>query len=281
MQRVNTVIRTPVWIVAAMVAFLFGTSTFVPNAGATALPSSNSVTLGTEPIPPVVLLPGDRILQGTVEQVIGEMIRVNTGEVEPRFLSIKEAKEKGVGVPKKGDRLEIAVNDQNLVIDYHLLGQPTWYRIVKGQLTQPLPVGHGWAVIKSEDGTEQTYEIRPLARSKVAAIPLHVQAVFLLDQTNKLIDATFGSDRVLQQAAAAWQKSPPKSAYQRIEGTIVKPTNWISIRTAHGQEKFYEIRPFIQEKLKQVRPGDQVILLLDNEDKVGDIAIPPTQSPRG
>ncbi|HXF93584.1 MAG TPA: hypothetical protein VNK46_12560 [Nitrospiraceae bacterium] len=280
MQRVSTVIRSRVCILAVMMAFLFGASTSIPNAGATASSSGHSTPLNTEPFPPVVLLPGDRILQGTVEQVIGDMIRVNTGEVEPRFLPIKEAMEKGIPSLKKGDRLEIAVNDQNLVIDYHLLGQPTWYRIVKGQLAQPLPVGHEWAVIKSEDGTEHTYEIRPLARSKVAALPLHAQAVFLIDQTNKLIDATFGSDQVLQQAAAAWRKSPPKAAYQRIEGTIVKPTNWISVRTTRGEEKFYEVRPFVQDKLKQVRPGEQVILLLDNENKVGDIAIPP-QSPRG
>ncbi len=281
MQRVSTVIRSLEYVLAGMMAFLFVASTSVPNAGARTSVSGNSVPLGIEPTPPTtVLLPGDRILQGTVEQVIGEMIRVNTGEVEPRFLPIKEAMEKGITSLKKGDRLEIAVNDQNLVIDYHLLGQPTWYRIVKGQLAQPLPVGHEWAVIKSENGIEQTYEIRPLARSKIAALPLHVQAVFLIDQSNKVIDATFGSEQVLQQAATAWRKSPPKAAYQRIEGTIVKPTNWISVRTARGEEKFYEVRPFVQEKLKQVQPGEQVILLLDNENKVGDIAIPP-QSPRG
>ncbi len=280
MQRVSTVIRNLLCVLAVMMAFLFCASTSVPNAGAMTSSPGNSVTLGIEPIPQMVLLPGDRVLQGTVEQVIGEMIRVNTGEVEPRFLPIKEAKEKGIPSLKKGDRLEIAVNDQNLVIDYHLLGQPTWYRIVKGQLAQPLPVGHGWAVIRSKDGMEHTYEIRPLARSKVAAIPLHAEALFLIDQTNKLIDATFGSDQTLRQATAAWQKSPPKAAYQRIEGTIVKPTNWLSVRTAHGEEKFYEVRPFIQEKLKQVRPGEQVILLLDTENKVGDIAIPP-QSPGG
>jgi TusA-related sulfurtransferase len=280
MQRVSTVIRSLLCVLAVMMAFLFGASTSVPNVGAMTSSPGNTVTLGIEPIPPMVLLPGDRVLQGTVEQVLGEMIRVNTGEVEPRFLPIKEAIEKGIPSLKKGDRLEIAVNDQNLVIDYHLLGQPSWYRIVKGQLAQPLPVGHGWAIIRSEDGTEQTYEIRPLARSKVAAIPLHAQAVFLIDQSNKLIDATFGSDQTIRQAAAAWRKSPPKAAYQRIEATIVKPTNWISVRTARGEEKSYEVRPFVQEKLKQVRPGEQVILLLDNENKVGDIAI-PSRSSRG
>lgn len=35
----------------------------------------------------LVLLPGERLVLGTVEEIAGGMIRVNIGELEPRFLS--------------------------------------------------------------------------------------------------------------------------------------------------------------------------------------------------
>ncbi len=204
------------------------------------------------------------------------MVRINTGEVEPRFIPVKEALEKGLPPLKRGDRLTLAVNDQNLVIDYRLADQDSWYRIVRGQLAQPLPVGHEWAVIRAEDGKEEAVAVRPLARSKVAAIPTNVPALFLLDQANKVVDATFGSEHVLYRAAMTWKKSPPKAPYEGVKGTIVKPVNWITIKTERGEEKLYELRPFVLEKLAKVPPGEQILLLVDEEGKVAGIALPRT-----
>jgi hypothetical protein len=141
--------------------------------------------------------PGHRIVTGTVESVIGDVVKVNTGELFPRFLSAKEATDKGLPSLKRGDQIKVAINDQNLVVDYHLVGQEPWHRILRGQLAQALPVGQEWAVIRTDRGQEQALSVRPLARSKVSAIPLNVPAVFLTDETNKIIDATFGSDAML------------------------------------------------------------------------------------
>ena len=198
MERVGIVIRRRAFVFALTTAFLFGVLASGPEAGATAPPSGGPAANGEQRGQHVVLLPGDRVLAGTVEQIMGDMIKVNTGEVEPRYLSVKEAAEKGLPPLKRGDRLEIAVNDHNLVIDYRLFGQETWQRIVKGQLAQPLPVGHEWAVIQTKEGKSEAFAVRPLARSKVSAIPLHTDAIFLLDQTNKIVDATIGSEQVLQ-----------------------------------------------------------------------------------
>ena len=65
------------------------------------------------------LLPGHRVIFGTVEAIAGEQIQVNTGELQPRFLSLKIAKEKGLAEIKPGDRLEITLNDNNAPVDYH------------------------------------------------------------------------------------------------------------------------------------------------------------------
>lgn len=220
-----------------------------------------------------VLWPGHRIITGTVETVIGDLVKVNTGELLPRFLSAKEAVDKGLPVLKKGDQLQVAINDQNLVVDYHPIGQEMWHRILGGQLAQPLPVGQEWAVIRTEQGKEEALSVRPLARSKVSAIPMNAPAVFLTDEANKIIDATFGSEAVLQRQTGKWKKSPPKAPYRRIEGTLLRSPGWVIIKTPEGRDQAYEVRPYVQEKLAKAPEGGAVILMIDDDNKVSDLAL--------
>jgi hypothetical protein len=86
-------------------------------------------------------------------------------------------------------------------------------------------------VIRTDRGQEQALSVRPLARSKVSVIPLNVPAVFLTDKPNKIIDATFGSDAMLQRQTGEWKKSPPKAPYRRIEGTLLRSPGWVIIKT--------------------------------------------------
>jgi hypothetical protein len=234
-----------------------------------------SVEDGANNKPYRVLWPGHYIRQGTVESVRGDMVKVNTGELVSRFLSAREIKEKGLPPLKKGDQLQLVLNDQNLVIDYHLIGQEIWHRIVRGRLIQPLPVGHEWAVILTERGKEEAFSVRPMARSKVSAIPVNVPAVFLMDESNKVIDASFGGEEALQQRTRDWKKSPPKAPYRRIEGTLVRKPGQVLIKTQDGKEQTFEVRPYIQEKLSRAPEGTSVILLVDDENKVSDLAQPP------
>ena len=216
-----------------------------------------------------VLWPGHRILHGTVESVHGDLVKVNTGELVSRYLSSKEAVEKGLPRLNKGDRLELAVNDHNMVVDYHLAGKSTWHRIIRGQLAQPLPVGQEWAVIRTEDGSEEAFSVRPLARSKVSAIPIHAPAMFLTDESSKIIDATFGNESALQRQSVEWKKSPPKAPYHRIEGTLVRSPGWVVIKTADGKEQTYEVRPYLRDKLAKAE-GQSVVVFLDDENKISD-----------
>jgi hypothetical protein len=68
------------------------------------------------------LLSGVRILFATVEEVKSGEAKVDTGEMQPRYLPMNFRKAKGLPALKKGDRVEIVVNDQNLIVDIHLLG---------------------------------------------------------------------------------------------------------------------------------------------------------------
>jgi len=39
-----------------------------------------------------------------------------------------------------------------------------------------------------------------------------------------------------------------------------------------GKERSYEVRPLIEERLRTLSKGDSVVLLVDDEDKVTDVA---------
>ena len=222
----------------------------------------------------MVLLPADRIILATVAEVAGDQVKVYTAEVMPRYLSVKQAQEKGFWPLHKGDRLQIVVNDQNMVLGYHHVGDMGLHQIIHGRLSQPLMVGQEWAAIQPEGKDEQMYRVRALVRSKLAGIPIGLPAVFLIDETNQIMDTAFGSEEALRAAANGWQGSSPKSVNRQLAGTIVKAmgNGEMTIRTEHGLDLTVEIRSFLHSKVEHLPIGETIILLLDDEDKIADIA---------
>lgn len=230
------------------------------------------------------LLSGQRHLKGTVERIKGDQLQINTGEVQPRFIPLKQAREKNFPEIKIGDTIEITVNDQNLLVDYHLLdehGQSSRqasHQILKGQITQALTIGHDTALIRTENGNEQNFEIRTQARSKVASIPIGIEAVFMLDETNKIVDANFASNAAVKNASKIPErKAPGMGAQQRIIGTVTKPFegNQITIRTGDGGEQPFEVRPAMHSKMGALAKGKEVVLLIDSDNQVADVAVSP------
>jgi hypothetical protein len=223
-----------------------------------------------------VVLPDDRLVVGVVEAVKDNEVRVNTGELQPRYLPLKEETENKRRPLIKGDLVEIWVNDQDVVVDYHPLDTLGWHKIIRGTLVQPLAVDQEWAVIKKNKGKEEAYAIRPLARSKVAAMPVGSPTLFLVDKANKIVDATFGSPEALARAAEQWRGSPPMGVNREVAGTILKPKSAtaVTIQMADGTQQTFEVRPFVEVTLSKIPPGKSVTLLIDNEDKVMDVAIP-------
>jgi len=220
------------------------------------------------------MLEANRSVLGKVQAVTSNQIKVDIDEVQPRFLPLKQAEQKGFPPIKEGDDLIIILNAQNLLVDYHPLdGETSAHTVIRGEITQNLPVGQDTVVIKS-GGKDQSFAIRSQARSKVAAIPVGVAAVFLIDETNQIADVGFSS---LQAAKDTDRKSPIKGAHSKVDGTVTAPlaANRITIRTVNGTEKPFEVREMPQSKLAGLRTGDAVILLVDTENKVIDVAIPP------
>jgi hypothetical protein len=223
------------------------------------------------------LLPGDRVLIGTVQEVRGAQARIDTGEGQPRYVPMGVREAKGLPDLKRGDRVEITVNDQNLLVDVHLMGEASYHRVVEGQLIQPLVTGHVSAVFRTAQGKEESHFIRPVARSKMASVPVGVDAVFLIDESDRIVDVTFGSKEAVHRAAELWEKKTPlKGNFDRITGVIDTPleNNAIAVGTDEGK-KTYEVRPLAQRRLIHLSKGDAVVLLVDEDNKVTDVAIPP------
>lgn len=224
------------------------------------------------------LLSGDRVVLGTVEEIRSDQARINIGEMEPRFVPMNVRKDKALSELKKGDLVEVTVNDQNLLVDVHKAGESSHHRIVQGQIAGPLETGHDKAVIRTPDGKEESHFVRPVARSKVASIPVGAPVIFLIDELDKIVDVTFASTEAVHRSAElSQQKSPLKGNLNRIVGVIVKPLahNTISIRSNDGKEHSYEVRPLVQQRLGALLKGDTAVLLVDDEDKVTDVAFLP------
>lgn len=223
-----------------------------------------------------IVLPDDRLVVGVVEEVKDDEVKVNTGDVMPRFLPLKQARQEGERKLIKGDFVEIWINNQDLVVGYHPLDTLGWHRIIRGTLVQPLAVDQEWAVVKPAKGKEEAYAIRPLARSKVAALPVGAPALFLVDKAKKIVDVTFGNEQALQEAVKGWKGSPPMGVDREVRGTIWEPlsANQITIQRGDGSRQTYEVRSFVKDKVAKLGKGAEITLLVDGEQKVTDIAVP-------
>ena len=141
------------------------------------------------------LAKGQRSVIGTVLAITSDQIKVDVGEVQPRFLPLKQAKQKSFARINEGDDLVITLNEQNLIVDFHPLTDgpgdtAAQHKIIRGEIAQALVTGQESVVIKAS-GTEQTFPIRSQVRSKVAAIPIGASAIFLIDETNQVADVAF------------------------------------------------------------------------------------------
>ena len=102
------------------------------------------------------LLKGNRSVLGKVLAVTSDQIKVDIGEVQPRFLPLKQAKQKGFPAINEGDDLIVVVNAENLLVDYHPLdGEASAHTIIRGEVAQNLTIGHDTVVIRRDPDVEK------------------------------------------------------------------------------------------------------------------------------
>jgi len=224
------------------------------------------------------LLKGNRSVLAKVLAISSDQIKVDVGEVQPRFLPLKQAGQKGFPSLAEGDDLVVVLNEQNLLVDYHPVdGELSAHTVIRGEIAQNLPVGQESVVVRSA-GEERSYQIRSQARSKVAAIATGATAIFLLDETNQIADVALSTRQDGRHSGSRpGGMSPIKGAHTQVDGTVVSPLNAdrITLRTSTHAEQPFEVRDTTRHKLESLRTGDAVILLIDTDNKVIDVAIPP------
>ncbi len=222
--------------------------------------------------------PGTREVIGVVEEMRSEQIKIDTGDLQPRYLAAKYREKKGLPPFKVGDQVVVTLNPQNQVVDAHLEGEEHNHKILRGRLAQSLTTGQEKAVIKVTEGGEESHMIKPLARAKVAGVPVGVDALFLIDEASQIADVTYANQAAAQKAAAASQdRSPLKNPFARTPGVLSSTLQdgSIGFTTESGREETYKVRPLVEPLLKGISKGSSVILMIDNEQMVTDVAIPP------
>ena len=158
-------------------------------------------------------------------------------------------------------------------------GESSHHRVIQGQLAGPLETGHDKAVIRTTDGKEESHLVRPVARSKVASIPVGADVIFLIDELDKIVDVTYGEQGIssARERNSGKREPPSRAISPESSGVILTPlkNNTIVIRTKDGKEHAYQVRPLIQPRLGTLSKGDAAVLLVDEENKVTDVAFEP------
>ena len=119
-----------------------------------------------------------------------------------------------------------------------------------------METGHDKAVIRTKDGKEESHLVRPVARSKVASIPVGADVIFLIDELDKIVDVTMGTTESVHRAAElGQQKSPLKGNLSQDRGCdpeALEGQYSLSFAPRDGKEHSYEVRPLIQPRLADV-----------------------------
>ena len=216
-------------------------------------------------------IPGNRLVTGRVKEIRAQQILIDIGNPQLLYVPLKPANDKGQ-VFKEGNAVVVTMNDHNAVVTYHHVDVPPEHQVVIGRLVTPLTVGLDKAVLKTDAG-ERTYRVASRARTKLGAIPIGVEAVFLADETGQLVDAQLTSAEAIHKSGVN-DKGKLRGAHERVRA-VYKGRTEQSMKVAIGKEGEREmpIRPPLQ-KLDWLQPNQEIVLLVDDEGYVIEIATP-------
>jgi hypothetical protein len=165
------------------------------------------------------LLPGHTIVKGTVEEIKGEMIRVNLGDLKTRPLSLKQAQDQGTASLKEGDNVNIIINAENGVVDFYREGNRPKHQILHGRIAE-IADDVEWAVILTDNGEKKRMGVQSEARSRIKRAYTGAPAMFLIGE-DKILDAVPENTTEIQLPAGQEKESgkettkKPESGKQR------------------------------------------------------------------
>jgi hypothetical protein len=217
-------------------------------------------------------LAANRLVFGRIHSIRSGQMEIDIGNPQLLYVPLQPAHDKGQRF-KAGDPIVVTMNDHNAVVDYHPPGEQSDHRIIRGHLTTPLTVGLDKAVIETEKGTTSLM-VADRAKGKLSAIPVGVEALFLADETGELVDAQLASADAVQQSGQN-NKARIKGAHEQVRARYQGAGQQGHIKIETGGEGIREVpfRPPLP-KMEDLKPGQDVVLLMDDDGYVLEIASP-------
>jgi hypothetical protein len=223
------------------------------------------------------LLPGNRLVLGRIDDIRSDQIEIDIGNLQPLFVPLRPAQQKGQTF-QPGDPIVVTLNDHNAIVDYHAPGEASHHQVLRGKLSTPLTVGLDKAVIETDQG-KKTFMVADRAKAKLQAIPVGVEALFMADETGELVDAQLAS-REAMKASARNSKARLKGAHEKVRAVFQGTGEGDQIKISEeGRERQVPVRPPLP-KLEQLTQGQHIVLLMDDEGYVLEIATPELEAVR-
>lgn len=216
-------------------------------------------------------LPGNRLVTGRILSIRSNQMEIDIGNVKSLYVPLRPAQLKGQTF-EVGQPIIVTLNDHNAVVDYHHPNERSDHQVLRGRLTTPLTVGLDKAVIETKDGTK-TLMVTDRAKGKLSTIPVGVDAYFLADESGQLVDAQLAGPEAVRESAQN-NKARIKGAHEQVKGIFKGQggEGMLKIDEA-GNEREVPFRPPL-EKLDRLKPGQDVVLLMDDQGYVLEIATP-------
>lgn len=216
-------------------------------------------------------LPGERLVTGRIVSIRGNQMEIDIGTVKSFYVPVRPASVKGQTF-EVGQPIIVTLNDHNAVVDYHHPNERPDHQVLRGKLTTPLTVGLDKAVIETPQGIK-TFMVTDRAKGKLTAIPVGVEAFFLADESGQLVDAQLASAEAVRESGQN-NKARIKGAHEQVRATFKGTGGDSTLKIAEqGKEREVPFRPPL-EKLDRLKPGQDVVLLMDDQGYVLEIATP-------
>jgi hypothetical protein len=168
------------------------------------------------------LLPGHTIVKGIVEEIKGEMIRVNLGDLKTRPLSLKQAQSQGVASLKEGDSVNIIINAENGIVDFYREGDRPKHRILHGRVAD-IADDVEWAEILTDTGEKKRLGVQSEARPRIKRVYSGAPAMFLVGE-DKILDAVPENSTEIQLPAGQ-EKETDKETTKKPESGKQRRSN--------------------------------------------------------
>jgi len=216
-------------------------------------------------------LPGNRRVTGHVKDIRGEQMEIAIGNLQPMSVPLKMATDKGQTF-KPGDEIVVTLSDHNAIVDYHHPNEASHHQVIRGKLSTPLTVGLDKAVIETDHGTK-TFLVAERAKGKLTAIPVYAEVLFLADETGRLVDAQLASADAVHQSGLN-NKARIKGAHEQLKAVYLGKAGEDRMKiTTEGQKREVPFRAPLR-KLDRLKPGQEVVLLMDDAGFVMEVSTP-------